>query len=64
MCISRLVQENGIPFSIKLSETEHNSGINVMRQSSVIALSIMGISYMSLYEIYAKIFEARSQHAK
>ena len=57
MCMSRLNQENGIPFSMKLEE-EQNSGIRALKRASRIAEEY-GISDMSLDEINAEIAEAR-----
>ena len=57
MCISRLNQENGIPFSMKL-ETEPNPGINALRNASRIAEEY-GITDMPLDEINAEIADAR-----
>ena len=55
MCISRLIQENGIPFSMKL---DTGTEIRAMKAASRIA-SENGISEMSLDEINAEIAEAR-----
>ena len=57
MCVSRLNQENGIPFSMKI-ETEENPGISALRRASRIAEE-NGIADMSLDEINAEIAEAR-----
>ena len=57
MCMSRLNQENGIPFSMKLEE-EKNAGIRALQRASRIAEEY-GISDMSLDEINAEITEAR-----
>ena len=57
MCLSRLNQENGIPFSMKIEE-EENSGISALKRASQIAESY-GISDMTLDEINAEIAEAR-----
>ena len=57
MCISRLNQENGIPFSMKI-ETEENPGISALKRASRIAEE-NGIADMSLDEINAEIAEAR-----
>ena len=57
MCMSRLNQENGIPFSMKLEE-EQKPGIRAMQRASLIAEEY-GISDMSLDEINAEIAEAR-----
>ena len=57
MCVSRLNQENGIPFSMKI-ETEENPGISALKRASLIAEEY-GIADMSLDEINAEIAEAR-----
>ncbi len=57
MCMSRLNQENGIPFSMKIEE-EKNPGIRAMQKASRIAEEY-GISDMTLEEINAEIAEAR-----
>lgn len=58
MCISRLIQENGIPFSMKLEAEQENRGISAMKAASRIAAE-NGISDMSLEEINAEISAAR-----
>lgn len=58
MCMSRLVQENGIPFSMKLSRDSENPGIRAMKAASRIAEE-NGISDMTLEEINAEISAAR-----
>lgn len=60
MCISRLVQENGIPFSMKLEDKAENAGIRAMKAASRIAEE-NGIADMTLEEINAEIAEARKQ---
>lgn len=57
MCVSRLNQENGIPFSMKIEE-ETNPGIRALQRASRIAEEY-GISDMTLEEINAEIAEAR-----
>lgn len=57
MCMSRLVKEQGVPFSMKLTPAE-NSGIAAMKRASQIA-SERGISDMTLDEINAEIAAAR-----
>ena len=57
MCVSRLNQENGIPFSMKI-EAENDSGINALKRASRIAEEY-GIADMSLDEIHIEIAEAR-----
>lgn len=58
MCISRLIQENGIPFSMKLDTIPENKALKAMKASSRIAEE-NGISEMTLEEINAEIAEAR-----
>lgn len=54
MCIARLIEENGIPFSMKLEEPSGRKAIRAMREASRIAAE-NGISDMSLDEINAEI---------
>ena len=58
MCISRLIQENGIPFSMNLNDLSENRAIRAMKAASRIA-DENGISDMTLDEINAEISEAR-----
>jgi DNA-damage-inducible protein J len=61
MFVARLIQENGIPFSMKLEE--HSNGmeaIMAMREASSIAYK-NGIADMTLDEINAEISEARKE---
>ncbi|EOS80537.1 RelB/DinJ family addiction module antitoxin [Dorea sp. 5-2] len=58
MCMSRLIQENGVPFSMKIDEISENKGIQAMKAASRIAVE-NGISDMTLDEINAEITEAR-----
>lgn len=58
MCISRLVQENGIPFSMHLNNFSENKAIKAMKIASKIAAQ-NGLSDMSLDEINAEIAETR-----
>jgi len=60
MCISRLNQENGIPFSMNASDIPKNRGIEAMKAASRIAEE-HGISNMSLEEINAEINAARNR---
>lgn len=57
MCVSRLNQENGIPFSMKI-EAEDNTGINALKRAGCIAQEYK-IADMSLDEINTEIAEAR-----
>lgn len=57
MCLARMVNENGIPFSVRVNEDE-NIGISAMRKAQRIAEK-KGISDMSLEEINAEIAETR-----
>lgn len=58
MCISRLIKEQGVPFSMNLKYETENSGILAMKKASQIAAE-RGISDMTLDEINAEIAEAR-----
>lgn len=58
MCMYRIVQEEGIPFDLKLNSSHKNKGIELMRKISKKAEQ-NGISNMSLEEINAVISEAR-----
>ena len=60
MCISRLIQENGIPFSMKLEKEPENRAVLAMKAASRIAEE-NGIAGMTLDEINAEITEARKQ---
>lgn len=58
MCMSRLVQENGIPFSMKLDSQSESKALKAMKAASRIAEE-NGISNMTLDEINAEISAAR-----
>ena len=58
MCIARLNQENGIPFSMNLNDMPENRGVEAMKKASKIALE-NGIADMTLEEINAEINNAR-----
>ena len=58
MCISRLVQENGIPFSMNVNDLSENKAIKAMKAASKIAEE-NGLSEMTLDEINAEIANAR-----
>ena len=58
MCISRLIQENGIPFSMNLNDMSENKAIRAMKTASRIAEE-NGIADMTLDEINAEIAAAR-----
>ena len=60
MCISRLIQENGIPFSMKLDDLPDNKAIRAMKSAGRIAEE-NDIADMSLDEINAEIAKARKQ---
>ncbi|NLM17453.1 MAG: toxin-antitoxin system antitoxin subunit [Candidatus Riflebacteria bacterium] len=59
MCITRLVKEKGVPFSMKL-DASGNKGIEALKRASLIAEE-EGISEMTLDEINAEITAARKQ---
>lgn len=58
ICMVRLVQENGIPFSMKLDEKTDSRGMAAMRAASRIAEE-NGIADMTLDEINDEINAAR-----
>lgn len=58
MCISRLIRENGIPFSMKLNDMTENKAVKAMKTATAIAAQ-NGISEMTLDEINAEIAETR-----
>ena len=58
MCISRLISENGVPFSMKVNDLPKNKGILALRQMGRISAE-KGNSEMTLDEINAEIAEAR-----
>ena len=58
MCMSRLIQENGVPFSMKIDEIPENKGIQAMKAASRIAVENV-ISDITLDEINAEITEER-----
>lgn len=60
MCMTRLIQENGIPFSMKLEDGSENNAFKAMKTASQIAKE-NGISDMTLDEINAEISAARKQ---
>ena len=60
MCISRLIQSNGIPFSMTLDSKSENKGLNAMRAASLIAEQ-NGIADMSLDEINTILAETESE---
>lgn len=60
MCMSRLVQENGIPFSMKLDDRCESNARKAMKDASRIAEE-NGISEMTLEEINAEIAAVRKR---
>ncbi len=58
MCVLRLNQENGIPFSMKVEDEEENRGIRALQRASRIAKEL-GIADMTLDEINTEIAETR-----
>ena len=59
ICMSRLIMERGIHFSMKLASEEVNPGVAAMKKASKIAAE-RGIADMTLDEINAEIKEARN----
>ena len=60
MCLSRLIQENGVPFSMKIEDSTSNKGLEALKAASKIAEE-NGIADMSLDEINEEIAQARKQ---
>lgn len=58
MFVARMVQENGIPFSMKLEDADAAAALSAMKQASRIA-SENGIADMTLDEINEEIALAR-----
>ena len=58
MCISRLISENGVPFSMKVQDLPTNKGLLALRQMGRISAE-NGNSEMTLDEINAEISAAR-----
>lgn len=58
MCMSRLIQENGVPFSMKVNDISENRGMKAMKAASRIAAE-NGINDMTLDEINVEISKAR-----
>jgi len=58
ICMFRLIQENGIPFSMKLDDINENRGLKAMKAASAIAEE-KGIADMTLDEINLEIAEVR-----
>lgn len=57
ICITRLIQEKGIPFSMSVGEKQ-NKGLEAMRKANRISEQ-QGLNNMTLEEINAEINEAR-----
>ena len=60
MCISRLIQENGIPFSMKLDDLSDNKAVRAMKSAGR-AAEENDVAGITLDEINAEIAEARKQ---
>lgn len=63
MCISRMNQENGIPFSMNVNDLPKNRGLEAMKEASRIAEK-NGIADMTLEEINAEIDSVRKRDNK
>ena len=64
MFIARIIQENGIPFSMKLDDDKGaEAALSAMRRASQIATE-QGIADMTLDEINAEIAAARQSGAQ
>ena len=60
MCISRLIQENGIPFSMKLDDLSDNKAVRAMKSAGR-AAEENDVAGITLDEINDEIDEARKQ---
>ncbi len=60
MCMARLVQEKGVPFSMKVDDINENKGLRAMREASRAAAE-HGISDMTLEEINDEIAQVRKE---
>mgnify|MGYP001029834813 CR=1 FL=1 len=60
MCMARLVQEKGVPFSMKVDDINENKGLRAMREASRAAVE-HGISDMTLEEINDEIAQVRKE---
>lgn len=58
MCISRLISENGVPFSMKMQDLPKNKGVVALHEMGKISAE-NGNSEMTLDEINAEIAKAR-----
>ena len=58
MCMLRLIEENGIPFGMKLEDSSENRGFHAMKAASRIAAE-NGIAEMTLDEINTEIDAVR-----
>ncbi len=63
MCMARLVQENGIPFPMKIDIKPDSAAVKAMKTASRIAKK-NGISDMTLGEINAEITAVRKRARK
>ena len=63
MCIARLNQENGIPFSMNVNDIPRNKGIEAMRTASKRAEEA-GVSDMTLDDINKEIKASRRKSKK
>ena len=61
MCITRLIKENGIPFSMKISKNSEDD--DFIKEASIEAAQ-NGVADMTLEEINAEIALARKENKK
>ena len=60
MCLSRLVSENGIPFSMKVQDVLENKGVLALREMQRTSVE-NGNANMTLDEINNEISKARTE---
>ena len=60
ICMTRLIKERGIPFSMKLDASSEDTALKALKRASQIAEE-NGIADMTLDEINAEISEVRNR---
>ncbi len=63
ICMARLIEENGVPFSMTLENKAESRGLRAMKEASRIA-EAHGNAEMTLEEINAEINAAREEGSR
>ena len=63
ICMARLIEENGVPFSMTLENKTESRGLRAMKEASRIA-ETHGNAEMTLEEINAEINAAREEGSR